>query len=83
MATFVLEIGSEELPSRFLAPEEAELAARFTAAMDEAGLEYGALTVMSTPRRAVVLVQDLAPVQAQREEVVTGPPARAARDGSH
>ena len=80
MATFVLEIGSEELPSRFLAPEEAELAARFTAAMDEAGLEYGALTVMSTPRRAVVLVQDLAPVQAQREEVVTGPPARAARD---
>ena len=48
--------------------------------MDEAGLEYGALTVMSTPRRAVVLVQDLAPVQAQREEVVTGPPARAARD---
>ena len=31
MATFVLEIGSEELPARFLAGEEAELAARFTA----------------------------------------------------
>ena len=48
MATFVLEIGSEELPSRFLAPEEAELRARFSAALDEAGLEYGAVRVMST-----------------------------------
>ena len=43
MATFVLEIGSEELPSRFLAPEEAELRARFSTALDEAGLEYGAV----------------------------------------
>jgi glycyl-tRNA synthetase beta chain len=80
VATFVLEIGSEELPSRFLAPEEAELTARFTAALAEAGLEHGALTVMSTPRRAVVLVDDLSPEQARREEVITGPPARVARD---
>lgn len=80
MATFVLEIGSEELPSRFLAPEEKELAERFTAALAEKGLEHGELRVMSTPRRAVVLVQDLSPVQACREEVVTGPPVRVAYD---
>lgn len=78
MATFVLEIGSEELPSRFLAPEEAELAARFTAALDEAGLAHGALRVMSTPRRAAVLIEDLSPVQSEKEEVISGPPARAA-----
>lgn len=78
MATFVLEIGSEELPSRFLAPEEAELAARFTAALAEAGLEHGALRVMSTPRRAAVLIEDVSPVQKEKEEVVSGPPTRAA-----
>lgn len=78
MATFVLEIGSEELPSRFLAPEEAELRARFSAALDEAGLEYGAVRVMSTPRRAVALVEDLNPVQREKEEVISGPPARVA-----
>ena len=78
MATFVLEIGSEELPSRFLAPEEAELRARFSTALDEAGLEYGAVRVMSTPRRAVVLVEDLNPVQREKEEVIPGPPARVA-----
>lgn len=80
MATFVLEIGSEELPSRFLAPEEGELASRFSGALDEAGLEYGALRVMSTPRRAVVIVEDLNPVQVEREEVISGPPVRVAYD---
>lgn len=80
MATFVLEIGSEELPSRFLAPEEGELASRFSGALDEAGLEYGALRVMSTPRRAVVIVENLNPVQVEREEVVSGPPVRVAYD---
>lgn len=80
MATFVLEIGSEELPSRFLAPEEAELFTRFTTALDEAGLEYGSLRVMSTPRRAVVMVENLNPVQIEREEVISGPPVRVAYD---
>lgn len=80
MATFVLEIGSEELPSRFLAPEEGELASRFSGALDEAGLEHGALRVMSTPRRAVVIVENLNPVQVEREEVVSGPPVRVAYD---
>ena len=78
MATFVLEIGSEELPARFLPGEEAELAARMSAALDKAGLAYGNVRVMSTPRRAVVTVEELDPVQREREEVIVGPPARVA-----
>ena len=78
MATFVLEIGSEELPARFLPGEEAELAVRMSAALDKAGLAYGNLRVMSTPRRAVIMVEDLDPVQREREEVLVGPPARVA-----
>lgn len=78
MATFVLEIGSEELPARFLPGEEAELAARMGAALDKAALAHGPLRVLSTPRRAVVVIEDLAPVQSEREEVVVGPPARVA-----
>lgn len=72
MATFVLEIGSEELPARFLAGEEAELAARFTAALQEASVEHGALRTMSTPRRAIVIIEDVNPVQQEREEEVAG-----------
>lgn len=78
MATFVLEIGSEELPSRFLPVQEAELCRRFTEALAEAGLEYGSIRAMSTPRRASLIVQDMALVQSEREEVITGPPVRAA-----
>ena len=48
MATFVLEIGSEELPARFLAGEEAELAARFTAALH--GFEGLYIKSMKTER---------------------------------
>lgn len=80
MATFVLEIGSEELPSRFLASEEHELKERFAAAMDAAGLGYGCIRVMSTPRRAVVMVEHCAVEQSCRETIIIGPPVRVAYD---
>ena len=78
MATFVLEIGSEELPARFLPGEEAELESLMSAALDKAALAYGKLSVMTTPRRAVIVLEELDPVQQEREELVIGPPARVA-----
>ena len=54
MSDFVLEIGTEELPARFLAGLERELAERFGSALGEAGYEGWALHAFSTPRRAVV-----------------------------
>ncbi|MDR3357307.1 MAG: glycine--tRNA ligase subunit beta [Desulfovibrio sp.] len=78
MATFLLEVGSEELPSRFLGTEEVELGERFAAALDEAGLGHGRVRTMTTPRRAVVHIEDMQPVQREREEVILGPSARAA-----
>ena len=80
MATFVLEIGSEEVPSRFLPTEEQELETRFTAALEENALEHGKIRALSTPRRAILVVEDLNPVQTEREEVVAGPPVRVAYD---
>lgn len=80
MATFVLEIGSEEVPSRFLPTEEQELEARFTAALQENALEHGKIYALSTPRRAILVVEDLNPVQTEREEIVAGPPVRVAYD---
>ncbi len=82
MSTFVLEIGSEELPSRFLPGEEAFLASAFKSGLEEARLEHGEIQVCTTPRRAIVRVDDVAPMQEEREEEVMGPPAAAAwRDG--
>lgn len=80
MSLFVLEIGTEELPARFLAPLESELLHRFTTALGEAAIAYETLTVASTPRRSIVTLTGVNPVQQTREEVVTGPPVRAAYD---
>lgn len=80
MSLFVLEIGSEELPARFLPVEEAELHSRFTAALNEVGIVHDGIHVMTTPRRAVVMVGGVQPLQKEKEEVVTGPPVRAAYD---
>lgn len=82
MSTFVLEIGSEELPSRFLPGEEAFLAGKFTELLADRGLEHGSLHVYSTPRRAIVLIEDVKAVQSERDEEVSGPPVRVAyKDG--
>lgn len=80
MSDFVLEIGTEELPARFLAGLERELAERFTAALREAGYEGSVPHVFSTPRRAVVQIEGLADMQPEREELVSGPPIKAAFD---
>ncbi len=79
-ATFLLEIGTEELPSRFLHGEEKELAELFEKALKEAALPFGEIDTMATPRRLVLLVRSLAPMQDSREEIITGPPARIAFD---
>ncbi len=83
MSTFVLEIGSEELPSRFLAGEEAFLAEQFAHELKEQSLAHGAIHTCSTPRRAIVIIDDVADVQEEKEEEFMGPPVRAAyKDGT-
>lgn len=80
MPAFVLEIGTEELPARFLANAEKELAERIGAALGEAGLTFSGLAHYSTPRRLVVYLSQVADAAMTREEVVMGPPVKAAYD---
>ena len=80
MRHFVLEIGVEEMPARFLDSLDRELRERFTQLLTEAGLEFGAVRTLSTPRRLVVDITGLAEVQKTEEIVVSGPPVRIALD---
>ena len=84
MPTFVLEIGFEELPARFLPGLESELDARLRAALAERHLDFTELSLAVTPRRAAAWVRDLPAAQPMREQEVMGPPARIAfaADGS-
>lgn len=82
MSHFVLELGTEELPARFLAALERELKEAFAAALTEADLAFDHLDTASTPRRAIVHVRGLAERQPLREEVALGPSLGAAYDAN-
>lgn len=78
MATFVLEIGSEELPARFLKSEQAELKKKFSEALEENSLEHEKVFSFTTPRRAVVLIKGLKPFQTEKVTVIQGPAKKIA-----
>ncbi|MGD1941923.1 MAG: glycine--tRNA ligase subunit beta [Leptolyngbyaceae cyanobacterium] len=82
MATFLLEVGTEELPASFVQEALAQWRDRIPAELAEAHLTPGAIAYYGTPRRLALLLTDLPSRQPDREEEAKGPPAKAAfRDG--
>ncbi|MEZ4340134.1 MAG: glycine--tRNA ligase subunit beta [Sandaracinaceae bacterium] len=77
-ATFLLEIGVEELPSSFVASALSALPGLFAGELDHARVAHGAVRAIGTPRRLSVIVEALADRQADLAEKVAGPPKAAA-----
>ncbi len=80
--TFLLEIGTEELPAGDLDDALAQLRELALARLAEARLDHEGLRVLDTPRRLAMLVEGLAPCQRPVEEMVKGPPVRVAFDAA-
>ncbi len=78
--TFVLEIGTEELPPADAVSAITQLQAAAPRLLDELRLDHGPVHVYGTPRRLTVLVEDLAPRQRDEEELIKGPPAKIGFD---
>lgn len=76
----LLEIGTEEIPSRFCMPALAQLKANAEKAFQEARLDYELVDVFGTPRRLVLYVKGLAMVQRDIEIVQKGPAKKVAFD---
>ncbi len=79
-STFLLEIGTEELPVADLALALERLESAVPQMLDTVRLSYDSVTVAGTPRRQTVLVYGLAPRQPDRTLEVNGPPANVAFD---
>ncbi|NJN56822.1 MAG: glycine--tRNA ligase subunit beta [Leptolyngbyaceae cyanobacterium SL_5_9] len=78
MATFLLEVGAEELPASFVDEALAQWRSRIPASLTEHFLTSEAIELYGTPRRLAVLIKGLPSRQPDREEEVKGPPAQAA-----
>ncbi|KAF0110906.1 MAG: glycyl-tRNA synthetase [Chloroflexi bacterium] len=81
-APFLLEIGTEELPAADFRSALDQLKERMPALFDDLRLNHGKINVSGTPRRLVVLVEDVATQQAEQTTVVKGPPENRAYDAA-
>ncbi len=78
MSEFILEIGTEEMPARFVPRLGEELVELFERLLTEARIDHVGVRAFATPRRLVAHVSGLAPAQRLEEEIASGPPVRIA-----
>ncbi len=83
MATFLLEIGTEELPADFARLALPQLETIVHRDLLHRRLPHGEITCTSTPRRIVLLVDGLPEFASDSEDEFRGPPAsKAFENGS-
>ncbi|MCR4441388.1 MAG: glycine--tRNA ligase subunit beta [Peptococcaceae bacterium] len=78
MANYLLEIGTEEIPARFMPGTLAQLEELAAIKFGEYRLKYGQIHTLGTPRRITLLVYDLAEKGEDLQEEVKGPSRKAA-----
>lgn len=78
---FLLEVGTEPLPARFIASAAGQLARRLIELLDEHRVTKGdSMEVFATLRRLTVFFKDLEPKSSPLESREFGPPARLWKD---
>ncbi|HPD97192.1 MAG TPA: glycine--tRNA ligase subunit beta [Synergistales bacterium] len=78
----LLEIGTEEIPSRFIPPSLSELSRIAGSEMKTERLSFDNIQTFGTPRRMAFIVRDLAERQEDLIEEFKGPAWSSAFDGS-
>ncbi|MBI2571075.1 MAG: glycine--tRNA ligase subunit beta [Candidatus Schekmanbacteria bacterium] len=78
----LFEVGTEELPSGYIAPALAALRDAVERGLKRERLQFDRIETLTTPRRLALEIPALAARQVDREEEVLGPPAQVAfREG--
>ena len=66
MKPLLIEIGSEEIPARFIPIGLKLLRTDLTDFLDESGISYGSISEYATPRRLALLINDIAEKQEDK-----------------
>lgn len=80
MSQYLLELGMEEIPARFLLSLSEQLKERVEAFLQEERLTYVAVKSYATPRRLAVIVDGLSDKQDDLREKAKGPALKIARN---
>jgi glycyl-tRNA synthetase beta chain len=82
MATFLLEVGTEELPAAFVASALGQWRSRIPQDLQQHLLSCDRVEIFGTPRRLAIVLEGLMIQQPQQTEEIKGPPVQAAfKDG--
>jgi glycyl-tRNA synthetase beta chain len=80
--TYLLEVGTEELPAGFLASAPQALRQLVTTSLADHSLAANAIEIFHTPRRLTLYLTGLPNVQPDSDNVIKGPPLRIALDAT-
>lgn len=84
MPSYLLEIGCEEIPAAFIPTSTKYLLDEWTKRLTALNLPFSSIETGGTPRRLFVNIDGLELFQADKTEIIMGPPAAIAfnKDGS-
>jgi glycyl-tRNA synthetase beta chain len=79
-ADLLIEIGTEEIPARFIPPVLAEMKDSLQKRLEQERIEVGSIQTMGTPRRLALIASGVAARQAESTAEIVGPPQAVAFD---
>lgn len=78
--TLAFEIGTEEIPAFDLAGAVKQLSTMVPSLLDDAAIPHGAVKIFSSPRRLIVIAEEIPEATEEINEVFKGPSAKIAFD---
>lgn len=78
--TLAFEIGTEEIPAFDLAGAVKQLSTMVPSLLDDAAIPHGAVKIFSSPRRLIVISEEIPEATEEKNEVFKGPSAKIAFD---
>ena len=78
--TLAFEIGTEEIPAFDLAGAVKQLSTMVPSLLDDAAMPHGAVKIFSSPRRLIVIAEEIPEATEEKNEVFKGPSAKIAFD---
>lgn len=80
MKSLLLEIGSEEIPARFVLRGLQILREEIVKLLENSSIKYGNISEYATPRRLAIYIEGISDKQKDRTVETMGPPRRVAFD---
>ena len=84
MSTYLLEIGTEELPADFAESVISQFELNVNNDLTSSQIKFSEIRVTTTPRRIALIIEGISPFSEDKIELRKGPPvSQAFKDGKH